>query len=74
MYLHIGENKVLLKDEIVGIFDLDFSTVSVNTRNYLNSAQKEGRVITLGFNLPKSFIVTRDDKIYLSPLNVQAIK
>ncbi|MBQ7761790.1 MAG: DUF370 domain-containing protein [Clostridia bacterium] len=74
MYLHIGENKVLLKNEIVGIFDLDFSTVSVNTRNYLNSAQKEGRVIALGYNLPKSFILTRDDKIYLSPLNVQAIK
>ncbi len=74
MYLHIGEGKVLRDKNIVGIFDLDFATVSVNTRNFLNKAQREKRVIALGYNLPKSFIVTTDKTVYLSPLNVQAIK
>ena len=74
MYIHIGENKVLRKKDIMFIFDLDSSTVSVHTRNYLNKAQREGRVVALGYDLPKSFIVARDNKIYLSPFNTSTIK
>ena len=69
MYIHIGENKVVRKKDIVFIMDLDSSTVSVHTRKYLNKAQNEGRVVPLGFDLPKSFIVTKDNTVYLSPFN-----
>ena len=74
MYVHIGENKVLRKKDILFIFDMDSTTVSVHTRNYLNKAQRENRVITVGLDLPKSFIVTQDNKIYLSPFNSTTIK
>ena len=74
MYVHIGENKVLRKKDIMFIFDLDSSTVSVHTRNYLKKAEKEKRVTMLGYDLPKSFVVTKDHKVYLSPLNTATIK
>ena len=74
MFIHIGEGKVLRKKDIMFIFDLDSSTVSVHTRNYLNRAQMENRVISLGLELPKSFIVTQDNKVYLSPFNSTTIK
>lgn len=74
MYVNIGENKALRKKDIVGVFDLDFTTVSVNTRNYLNKMQREGKVVTLGYNLPRSFILTSENLVYLSPLNVSSIK
>ncbi|MBO5286867.1 MAG: DUF370 domain-containing protein [Clostridia bacterium] len=74
MYVHIGESKMIRKRDIVALFDLDSSTVSVHTRNYLSKAQREGRVITLGLDLPKSFILTRDNKVYLSSLNTSSIK
>lgn len=74
MYVHIGEGKALKKSQIVAVFDLDFSSVSVNTRNFLNKAQKEKRVIALGYNLPKTFILTRDNLVYLSPLSIGLIK
>ena len=74
MFIHIGEGKVLRKKDIMFIFDLDSSTVSVHTRNYLNRAQRENRVISLGLELPKSFIVTQDNKVYLSPFNSTTIK
>lgn len=74
MYIHIGENKVLRKKDIAFIFDLDSSTVSVHTRNFLKKAEKENRVIMLGFDLPKSFVVTKDNLIYLSPFNTSTIK
>ena len=74
MYVHIGENKVLRKKDILFVFDMDSTTVSVHTRNYLSKAQREGRVITLGFDLPKSFIVVKGGDIYLSPFNSTTIK
>lgn len=73
MLIHIGEGKVLKMSDIVAICDLDSSTVSVNTRNYLTKMQKEKRVIPLGYSLPKSFILTKDKKVYLSPLNIKSI-
>ncbi len=74
MYVHIGENKVLRKKDIVFIFDLDSATVSVHTRNFLKIAEKENRVKLLGYDLPRSFVVTSDNFVYLSPFNSATIK
>ncbi len=74
MFVHIGENKVLRKKDIAFIFDLDSATVSVHTRNFLKKAEKEKRIILLGYDLPKSFVVTRDSLVYLSPFNTTTIK
>ncbi|MBE6663677.1 MAG: DUF370 domain-containing protein [Ruminococcaceae bacterium] len=73
MYIHIGNNKMVRDTDILGVFDLDSSTVSINTRNYLSNAQKEKRVITLGYELPKSFIILKNKEVYLSPLNTSSI-
>lgn len=73
MYVHIGENKVIRKKDIEFIFDLDSATVSVHTRNYLKKAERENRVVLLGYDLPRSFIVTRDNIVYLSPFNSSTV-
>ena len=73
MYIHIGNNKVVRKQDILGVFDLDSSTVSINTRNYLKKAQMEKRVKTLGFELPKSFVILKNKEVYLSPFNTSSI-
>ena len=73
MYLHLGHSTVITHDEIIGIFDLDSATVSKRTRDYLAKAEKEKKVITVSYDLPKSFVVCRnkkgEDKIYLSQLS-----
>ena len=66
MYIHIGENKVVLKKDIVGIFDMDSATVSAVSRKFLTNAQKSGKVIALGYDIPRSFIVMKDKTVYLS--------
>ena len=53
MYLHLGGEKVVKTKDIIGIFDMDTSTVSKNTRDYLNKAEKNGEVVTVSFDLPK---------------------
>ncbi|MBQ4108378.1 MAG: DUF370 domain-containing protein [Clostridia bacterium] len=73
MYIHIGNNKVVKKSMILGIFDLDSATVSVKTRSFLSIAQKEKRVVTLSYELPKSFIILKNNEVYLSPLNTSSI-
>ncbi len=73
MYIHIGKDKVVRDTEILGVFDLDSATVSINTRNYLSNAQKEKRIKTLGYELPKSFIILKNNEVYLSPFNTSSI-
>ena len=72
MYLHIGEDTVINGKNVIGIFDMDTSTVNKATRDYLSKAEKEKRVIYVNYELPKSFIVT-DNKIYIAPLNTSTL-
>lgn len=62
MYLHLGHSTVIRTDSVIGIFDLDNSTVMKSTRDYLNKAQKDGDVVNVSDELPKSFTVTEDKK------------
>ena len=73
MYLHLGNDVVVRKSEIVGVFDLDITSQSALTRRYLASAEKAGYVVNAaGDELPKSFVVCGDkgtQTVYLSQLN-----
>ena len=73
MYLHIGQETIIKTQDIVGIFDLDTSTVSKATRDYLSRMEKEKKVITVSYELPKSFILTYNkengEKVYISQLS-----
>lgn len=72
MFLHAGNNKNLLIKEIIGIFDMDTSTVSAKTREFLKKADKEGITEALFEEVPKSFILT-DKKIYFSQISTTAL-
>ncbi len=74
MYLHLGESTIVKKKDIVGIFDLDTTTVMKSSRHYINKAEKEKRTVTVSYELPKSFVVvskkgTKAQKIYISQLS-----
>lgn len=72
MYLYLGGDTVINTKSIIGIFDMDTSTVNKATRDYLSKAEKEKRVIYVNYELPKSFIVC-EDKIYVCPLNTATL-
>lgn len=74
MYLHLGQDTVVKTEDIVGIFDMDTSTVAKSTRDFLSKKEKEKKVITVAFELPKTFILTakkskKEEKIYISQLS-----
>ena len=71
MYVHLGMETVVNEKDIIGIFDLDSTTVSKHTRKFLNIAEKKKKVINVSFELPKSFVVcskNKESKIYISQL------
>lgn len=74
MYLHLGQESMVATKEIVGIFDLDTSTLSKKTRDALAKAQKEGRVVNTGPDLPRSFVLTRNSSFYISQLSTSTLK
>ena len=58
MYIDLGPDTVILSGDVIGIFDIDNTTVSKNTRGFLYSAQKSGTVVDVSGELPKSFLAT----------------
>ena len=73
MYLHLGASVIIHQDDVLGIFDLDNTTSSRITRDFLALAQREGRVETVGEDLPKSFLLCRNREgettVYLSQIS-----
>ncbi len=71
MYLHLGQNVIVREDRVLGIFDMDHSTISKHTREFLSRAQKENRVVNVSMELPKSFIVCEEkgtQTVYISQI------
>ena len=76
MYLHLGENTVVRTDNIIGIFDMDTSTISKWTKDYLSNATKNKRVINVSMELPKSYVVCNENneiKVYVSQISSQTL-
>ena len=71
MYLSIGNDMAVRDMSIIGIFDLDNTSTSRRTREFLAKAEKNGEVVPCD-DLPKSFVLTAEyglDRIYLTALS-----
>lgn len=72
MYLHLGQNVVVPQSSVIGIFDLDNTTGSHITRDFLSRAEKAKQVVNVSDDLPKSFVVCAEGgrkRIFLSQLS-----
>ena len=78
MYLHLGQNEIVPDHRVIGIFDLDKCSYSKKTRDYLSRADKEGVVLDISGDIPKSFVVCdhpyHEQIVYLSQLNTSTLK
>ena len=78
MYLHIGNNVMLPQRHIIGIFDLEITSRSKRTAEFLKRAQNEGVVLDVCEDLPKSFLVCdhpyHAQIVYLSQLNSRTLQ
>ncbi len=77
MYLYLGEKKVINEKEIIGIFDLETTSIQKNTRDFLSDATKNGRVENVSFDLPKSFVIAgnkKNWKLFVTQVSTQTLE
>ena len=71
MYLPIGNDMAVREKSLIGIFDMDNTSTSKRTREFLNKAEKDGLIIPCD-DLPKSYILTAEyglSRVHLTSLN-----
>ncbi len=69
MFLRISNDYVVPKEDIIGIFDMDNTTVSRQGKGFLPDAERDGALIYSADDLPKSYVVTEHNgkvRVYLS--------
>lgn len=77
MFLHLGNNVMIRTRDITGIFDIENTSVSKLTKDYLNNAEKNRRVVYCTYEMPKSFVVCFDEEftetVYISQMSCSTL-
>jgi hypothetical protein len=76
MYLHLGGGAVVAWSSILAVCDLDNTSASHHTREFLRRAEKAGRIVSVADDIPKSFVLCHSDgesRVYLSQLNAATL-
>ena len=76
MFLHLGGDKVVSLKNVIAIMDLETTTISKISKEFLTIAEDEGFIEAISDDLPKTFIITEIDKkskIYLSPISTTTL-
>lgn len=77
MFLHIGGDVVIPMKNVIAIMDIETTTLSKDTKEFLKIAEEEGFIEAISNDLPKSFVITEMDKkskIYLSPISSMTLQ
>ena len=74
MYVDIDTDSLVNGDDVVGIFDLDNTTVNKFTNEFLNKMRAEGKIEYLVSDIPKSFILMKDGTVFVVELSSQILK
>ncbi|MDO5148172.1 MAG: extracellular matrix regulator RemB [Oscillospiraceae bacterium] len=72
MYVHLG-NEITINDKgIIGIFDIENTSLGNDTREFLKKSTDSGKIINVSYEMPKSFIVC-DNKVYISQISASSL-
>lgn len=78
MYLHLGKETVMKLSELIGFFDIETTSISGRTRDFLKKAEARGQVTAVTEELPKSFVVAAesrgDNRVLLSQISPGTLK
>lgn len=75
MYLHLGNEKNIRTDRIIGIFNIENTSIGRPTRDFLKIAEQEGRVVNVDYEMPKSFVVTDEGgyTVYITQISAATL-
>ena len=76
MYIHLGSDTVVRDSDIIGVFDIENTSVSRITKDYLAASGKRRSAVSVSYEMPKSFIIATVDgreKVYISNVSSATI-
>lgn len=77
-FLHLGNDVVVRTRDVIGIFDMEKTTVSPQSRQFLADAEKGGRVFNVSYELPKSYVVCAEEDgtetVYISQISAATLR
>ena len=73
MYYDIGDFMSINSKDLIGVFDVDATTVCKKTREYLSACEKQGKLKNISKdNIPLSFVVSKK-QTYFSSISAKTI-
>ncbi len=76
MYLHLGKGMVVNTSDIIAIMDLESSSRSIHTRDFLKTVEEEGFVRNVSDDIPKTYIVCEiegQSVVYVTNISSKAL-
>ncbi len=77
MYYHLGQDVVTTDRDVIGVFDLDTSTVAKDTRVFLERAQRGGDITDVCDDIPKAFVLCHSSgrsRIYITQVSSATLR
>ncbi len=72
MYLHLGGQTMVKLRDIVAILDLETTSVSKKTKDFLRINEKNSKILNVSEDIPKSYVICSENgstKIYISQMS-----
>ena len=74
MFIHLGGDTVVSKEEVIAILNMQLVNKSEINREFIELAEDDGFISSIAKkDAPKSFIITTK-KVYLSPISSTTLK
>jgi len=73
MYISLGSDVAVHKNDIIGIFDIEKTSVVRSVNDYLSGCQKNGSIYYVSLDMPKSFVVC-DNCVYVTNVGTNTLK
>ena len=76
-YLYLGKQVVVPDQSIVGIFDLENTSTSKKTREFLRINEKKGNTEYVGYEIPKTYILEKrksGEKVVFTHISTQTLQ
>lgn len=78
MIVHIGNEVSIKSSDVIGIFDMENTSTGSITRDFLNHANSNFKIVNVSYNMPKSFILCQNSKgerlLYITNVSVNTLK
>ena len=77
MYIHLGEDISVRDSSVIGLFDLENTTIGPDTRAFLNKLEQSGRVVSVSDEMPKSFVICMEkgeETVYISSISAATLR